>query len=208
MSEKIKINEAVIVEGKYDKIRLSSFLDALIIETGGFDVFSQKDLLNMIRRVAREKGVIILTDSDSAGFVIRRYLSSAIDKENIRHVYIPEIAGVEKRKRSPSKEGLLGVEGLSACTLTEAFERSGVAFSRTSGENGAPIAPEDNGAKAPVSRADLYEWGLSGRENSSAKRAALLAALCLPSRLSSSRMLQVINALYSREEILAIISKV
>ncbi len=188
----LKIKEAVIVEGKYDKQRLSEFLDAPIITTSGFRVFKDKEKQSLIRKLAKDRGLIIMTDSDSAGFVIRNFLRGIVADTQIKHCYIPQIKGKEKRKDAPSKEGFLGVEGLSAEILREALVKSGVDV----GQGG-----EDRNT-TPVTKSDMFEMGLSGRENSAELRRRLMIELGLPTYLSANALLEVINSLYSKEEIL------
>ena len=185
----IKLKQAVIVEGRYDKIKLSNLLDALILTTDGFGIFKDKEKQAFLRRLAREQGLIILTDSDSAGFLIRNFLQSALPPEQITHVYIPDLFGKEKRKRAPGKEGKLGVEGVSEQVLLEAFARAGIAAA----ESDLPPLP-------PLTTADLYALGLSGKPDSAAKRRALLQKLALPERLSTSALLRVLNGFVTREQ--------
>lgn len=188
----ITLTQAVIVEGRYDKIRLNSLLDAMILETNGFRIFKDKEKLALIRALAHKKGIVILTDSDTAGFRIRRYLHGAIPKEdhkNLYHAYIPEILGKEKRKDQPSKEGTLGVEGMSTQVLLAALERAGV------------LAEHGNAPKGdPVTKMDFYEDGLTGRDNSSELRAKMMKKMGLPHYLSTNALLDVINAVMTREE--------
>lgn len=188
----LKIKEAVIVEGKYDKQKLSEFLDTVIITTSGFRVFKDKEKQQLIRRLAKERGLLVMTDSDSAGFVIRNFLRGIVPDSQIKHCYIPQIVGKEKRKTAPSKEGFLGVEGLNADILREALVKSGVDVGqRTSTE-----------LKNPVTKSDMFEMGLSGRENSAVLRKKLMESLGLPTYLSTNALLEVINSLYSKEEVL------
>lgn len=184
----IKLDRPVIVEGKYDVIKLSNILDALIIKTDGFGIFKDKEKQVFLRNLAEKKGVIVLTDSDSAGFVIRGFISSIIPPEKITHVYTPDVFGKEKRKASPSAEGKLGVEGIEEKLLLEAFEKAGVTAS-LSGEK-----------RRLITNVDLFEHGLSGRENSSKKRKLLLARLSLPERMSTSSMLKTLNTFVTFEE--------
>jgi ribonuclease M5 len=184
----IHLNEAVIVEGKYDKIKLSSIIDAVIIETGGFAIFKDKELLEMIRRLAMAKGVIIMTDSDGAGFKIRSYLRGALPKDRVKNVYMPDILGKEPRKSEPSKEGKLGVEGVPRETIICCLEQAGVLFSETA-------APSRR-----ITRLDLYEDGLTGWPNSLALRQKLMAALGLPARLSAGMLLDMLNTMMTYEE--------
>jgi ribonuclease M5 len=185
----IKLKQAVIVEGRYDKIKLSNLLDALILTTDGFGIFKDKEKQAFLRRLAREQGLIILTDSDSAGFLIRNFLQSALPPEQITHVYIPDLFGKEKRKRAPGKEGKLGVEGVSEQVLLEAFARAGVTADRSD------AAPAQR-----LTTADLFALGLSGKPDSAAKRRALLQKLALPERLSASALLRVLNGYVTKEQ--------
>ncbi len=187
MEEKIKLTEAVIVEGKYDKIKLSNILDAFIIETNGFAIFKDKSKLSFIKKLAKERGIIILTDSDHAGFMIRNYISSGVPKEQIKNVYIPDIFGKEKRKNSPSKEGKLGVEGMTKEVILTSLEKAGV--SSTSSVCGNPITT-----------VDFYDLGLTGGANSKAKRKAVCKALDLPEFLSTSSLISCINNFMTKEE--------
>ncbi len=188
----LKIKEAVIVEGKYDKQRLSEFLDAPIITTSGFRVFKDKEKQSLIRKLSYERGVVIMTDSDSAGFVIRNFLKGIVPDVQIKHCYIPQIKGKEKRKDTPSKEGFLGVEGLNAEILKEALLKSGVDVGQGSADR----------CVNPLTKSDLFEMGLSGRENSAQLRKKLMTELGLPTYLSANALLEVLNSLYSKQEIL------
>ena len=184
----LHLRQTVIVEGKYDKARLASFIDANIITTDGFDIFRDRAKLQMIRALAARDGVVILTDSDHAGFRIRRHIAGALPQDQVTHVYIPDVPGKERRKPKPGAEGLLGVEGIPDKILLEAFIRAGL-----DQQDAAP--PAD-----PVTNADLMELGLSGGENSRTLRAALLKALGLPAHMGPKALLRTINALYSRED--------
>jgi ribonuclease M5 len=177
----------VIVEGKYDKIKLSSIIDAVIIETGGFSIFKDKEQLELIRKLAMTKGVIIITDSDGAGFIIRNFLSGALPKDRVRHVYMPDIFGKERRKAEPSKEGKIGVEGISKEIIIKSLERAGVLFNETS-------KPTKR-----ITKLDLYEDGFAGGVGSLEKRRKLLSRLGLPARLSSNMLVDVLNAMMSYE---------
>jgi len=188
----IKTDRAVIVEGKYDKIRLSSLIDALIIETGGFSLFNNSEKKQLIKRLAETRGIVIVTDSDAAGFKIRNYIKNFASNGDIVNVYIPDIPGKEKRKDKPSKEGKLGVEGINSDILAEAFARAGITDAYKSGGS-------DN-ARRLVTKLDLYEDGLSGGENSAEKRRRLLESLSLPKRLSASQMPEVLNSFFTYEE--------
>ncbi|MBR5540280.1 MAG: DUF4093 domain-containing protein [Clostridia bacterium] len=184
------IKEAVVVEGKYDAIRLRSVVDATIVETDGFGIFRQPEKMELLRRLAEAQGLIVLTDSDSAGFVIRDRISGALPKELVKHAYIPEITGKERRKNKPSKEGLLGVEGVDGETVIAALWRAGAAFLDGAVERPAPY----------LTKARLYEDGLSGREDSARLRTALLKRLGLPTRLSANRMIEALNVLLSEDD--------
>lgn len=188
----IHLEQAVIVEGKYDKIKLSSIIDAVIITTNGFSVIKNKEKLEIIRFYAANKGIIILTDSDSAGFKIRNFIKGAVKNGKITNVYIPDIFGKEKRKSAPSKEGKLGVEGIDKDILIKAFEKAGI----TSSESAVRAEP--------VTKLDLYEAGLSGGENSSDKRSILLKELGLPQLLTTGGMLNIINSMMTRDEFIAL----
>lgn len=183
----IHINGAIVVEGKYDKIKLSRLVDCPIITTDGFGVFRSNETKALLRWYAKNGGITILTDSDSAGFKIRGYIKGIVSKGSIRNAYIPDIFGKEKRKREPSAEGKLGVEGVGEKVLIEALERAGVI-----GE------PANEGRK--ITRTDLYEDGLFGGAESSRKRAALLKKLDLPENLSTSGLLDVLNSSMSYEK--------
>ncbi len=185
----IKIDRVVIVEGKYDKIKLSSILDAVIIETDGFGIFNNKEKQALIRKLAETKGILILTDSDSAGFVIRSFIKGIVPAEQIKHAYIPDIFGKEKRKTEYSKEGKLGVEGIKPEIIIEALEKAGV-FCEES----------DNTDKREITKLDLFEDGLSGREDSSQMRKKLLKHLGLPERITSNALVQILNTFLSFED--------
>lgn len=184
----IHIREAVIVEGKYDKIKLSSLIDAVIIETDGFAIFKDTEKLALIRRLAKQRGVLIVTDSDAAGFKIRGFLNGALPTEQVKHAYMPDILGKEKRKATPSKEGKLGVEGIPPAAILQSLERAGV------------LAEEAEAPRKRVTKADLFADGLSGGAQSAEKRRILLKKLRLPQRLSANGLLDVLNAMYTYEE--------
>lgn len=192
----LHLKEAVIVEGKYDKIKLSSLIDAVIIPTGGFTVFKDREKLEIIRYFAAKTGIIILTDSDAAGFKIRSFLKGTVKKGKITNVYIPDVFGKERRKAVPSKEGKLGVEGLDKEVILEAFRRAGI---------NAEDKPQ---SRDPITKADLYEAGFSGGENSSAKRKKLLKMLGLPELLTANGIIEVINASMTRQEFFDIAEKI
>ena len=186
----VKIREAIVVEGRYDKNTLSQIVDAPILETSGFGIMKDKAQLALLRRVAKERGLIIFTDSDGAGFVIRNFLKGAIEKKYLKHAYIPDVAGKEKRKSAPGKEGKLGVEGMRPEIILDALRRCG-----------ATIGEEDVSSREEITKQDLMELGLSGGKDSSAKRLALLKELDLPAHMSANAMLQALNLLYSLEEL-------
>ncbi len=184
----LHLEQAVIVEGKYDKIKLNSIIDGVIITTNGFSVIKDKEKIALIRYFAKKKGIIILTDSDSAGFKIRNYIKGAVREGKITNVYIPDIFGKEKRKAAPSKEGKLGVEGIDKEILLKAFEKAGILSSETTEK------------RDPITKIDLYEAGLTGGKNSSEKRKAVLKRLDMPQLLTTNSMLEILNTMMSREE--------
>lgn len=195
MGEKIKLRMPVVVEGKYDRLRLQELIDGTIIETGGFGIFSDPERLSMLRLLADKTGIVILTDSDRAGFMIRNYIRSAIpDAKKVYNVYIPDVFGKERRKAAPSKEGKLGVEGFSPEALYRCFAEAGLL------DGVSPPAPAD-----PITKADLFTLGLSGGDRSSYKRKALLKALKLPERLTAKGLLPVLNTLLTREELIKLV---
>lgn len=194
----VKIKQAIVVEGRYDKNTLSQIVDATILQTNGFGIMKDKAQLALLRRVAETRGLIVFTDSDGAGFVIRNYLKSAIDSRYLLHAYIPDIAGKEKRKSAPGKEGKLGVEGMTPEIIVDCLRRAGAAF-----EDAETVEP-----KQEITKQDLMELGLSGGPNSSAMRLALLKKLDFPEHMSANAMLQALNMLYSLEELQAIVSDI
>ncbi len=193
----IRIREAVVVEGRYDKAALANVVDTVIVDTAGFGVFSDGEKLALLRRLAQARGLVVLTDSDGGGFLIRNFLKSAIDPKLVKHAYIPDVHGRERRKKSPSKEGLLGVEGMDPATLEAALRRSG-----------ATVLEEQTAARTepPITKAELYAMGLAGRPDSERRRTALKKALGLPEKLTANGLLDVLNVLSSREEIGRIIA--
>lgn len=190
----VKIRQAIVVEGKYDQNTLSQLVDTTIFQTRGFGVMHDKALLGLLRKAAKTTGLIIFTDSDGAGFVIRNFLKGALPKEGVLHAYIPDIPGKEKRKRAPGKEGLLGVEGMTKEILLEALENAGADLG---GE--AEKRPGDT-----ITKFDLYTAGLSGKPDSASKRAAFLEKLRFPAHMSANALLDALNLLYTREEFLAL----
>ena len=188
------VREVIVVEGRYDKNALSQVVDAVIIETSGFGIFNDAEKRKLLRTMAEARGLIVLTDSDGAGFVIRNYIKGCVDPKLVKHAYIPDIYGKERRKSAPSREGKLGVEGMKPQVLLDALIRAGATFD-----------DEENKKPAPrISKADMYARGLSGREGSAEKRAQLIKQLGLPERLTADGLLDVLNATMSREEFLSI----
>lgn len=188
----LKIQEAIVVEGRHDKNTLSQVVDALIIPTDGFGIFKDGEKARFLQRIARERGLIVLTDSDGAGFVIRNHLKGVIPKEQLKQAYIPDIPGKERRKAKPGKEGKLGVEGMRPEVLEAALRRAG-----------ATILDEDEDAPLPrreITKADFFRDGLTGRSDSAARRERLKARLELPQRLTTNGLLEVLNVLYSYKD--------
>ena len=186
----VKIKEAILVEGRYDKNTLSQIVDAPILETAGFGIFKDKKQLALLRQVAEKRGLIVFTDSDGAGFVIRNHIKSAIPARFLKHAYIPDLAGKERRKREAGKEGKLGVEGMTKDVILESLRRAG-----------ATIDGEDTSVQQSITKQDMMELGLSGAAGSSEKRAALLKKLDLPEHMSANALLQALNLLYSLDEL-------
>ena len=186
----VKIKEAIVVEGRYDKNTLSQIVDTTILETQGFGLFKDKQQLALLRRVAQKRGLIVFTDSDGAGFVIRNHIKSAIEGKYLKHAYIPDIPGKERRKAAPGKEGKLGVEGMTPQVILEALRRAGATVE---GEN---TTPQRN-----ITKQDMMALGLSGGPNSSMLRLALLKKLDMPAHMSANAMLQALNLLYTPEEL-------
>ena len=185
-----KIKEVIVVEGRYDKNTLSQIVDATVITLGGFSVFNDKEKLAFLRKLAEKQGLIVLTDSDGAGFVIRNYLKGALPKDLVKQAYIPDIHGKERRKRKAGKEGKLGVEGMTPEVILSALERAGATFLDEAGESSP--------AKEPITKADLFALGLTGGEGSAQKRQALLKKLDLPEHLNANAMLEALNLLCDR----------
>ena len=194
----IRLRQAIVVEGRYDKHTLAQLVDAPVFTTEGFCILNNRAKLEFLRQVARRRGLIILTDSDGAGFVIRNYLKGALPKEQVFHAYIPDIYGKERRKRQPGKEGKLGVEGMSPAVLLEALHRAGV----------TPEGEEAAGPAEPLSFTDLYEAGLSGTADSAARRLALMRRLGLPEHMGKQALLDALNILLRRDEFFALIQSI
>ena len=195
----IKIREAIIVEGRYDRMRLAPLFDTAIIETGGFRVFKDDEKKTVIRRIAQARGIVILTDSDGAGFVIRNFLKGIIsDNSQIKQAYIPDIKGKEKRKAQPSKQGLLGVEGMTDEIIVNAVLKSGV---EVVGEEVQKVGGE-------ITKTDFFIYGLTGGENSSVFRKAVLKKLGFPQYMTTNAMLSAVNLIYGKEEFEEILKSV
>lgn len=191
----IRLNIPVVVEGKYDRQRLSELIDGPILETGGFTIFRDPDKLSMLRALARKTGIIVLTDSDAAGFKIRHYIRSAISDGTIIDVYIPDIYGKERRKAAPSKEGKLGVEGMDHETLLRCLTRAGV------------LAREVPRRREPITKTDLFLLGLSGTDGAAERRAVLLKELGFPELMTTKALLPVLNALFDRQELTDLLNR-
>lgn len=192
------VREAIVVEGKYDEIRLHSVVNATVVATNGFGIFKQPETMELLRRLAAAQGLVVLTDSDAAGFLIRDRLAGALPKEQVLHAYAPEIVGKERRKRAPSKEGLLGVEGIDGEHLLAALLRAGATVEDTAVQRPTPY----------LTKARLFEDGLSGGERSAALREALLKELGLPHRLSANRLVEVLNAVLREAEYEALLEHI
>ncbi len=192
----VKIRECIVVEGRYDKNTLSQIVDASILETSGFGVFKDKQQQRLLRQIAAKRGVVVFTDSDGAGFVIRNFLKGLIPSNQLKHAYIPDIPGKERRKASAGKEGLLGVEGMTSEIILAALRRCG-----------ATIEEEGERSCGTISKQDLMALGLSGGPNSSGKRARLLKKLEFPQHMSSNAMLQALNLLYTLPELEALMAE-
>ena len=189
--DKLKLRQAIVVEGKYDQNTLRQIVDTAIFTTNGFADMKDPALLHLLRQAAQTTGLVILTDSDGAGFLIRNTLKSALPEQGVLHAYIPDLPGKERRKRAPGKEGLLGVEGMTPEILLKALRNAGAEFA-----DGSTPPP----AREPITKQDLFALGLSGGPESAKKRAALLKALSLPAHMSANALLQALNVLFSREE--------
>jgi len=194
-----RVKEVIVVEGRYDKNAVSQVVDAAVVTLGGFSVFNDKEKLAFLRRLAEKQGLIILTDSDGAGFVLRNYLKGALPGDRVKQAYIPDVKGKERRKRRGGKEGKLGVEGMSPAVLLEALRRAGATF-----EDASSPAEEKRDA---LTKADLFALGLTGGEGSAEKRRRLLRRLDLPERLTANGLLEALNLLFSREELEALLAE-
>lgn len=195
----LRIREAIVVEGRYDKNTLSQMVDTLILETAGFGIFKNEEQMALLRRVAAQRGLIVLTDPDGAGFVIRNHLKGAIPQEQLKHAYVPDISGKERRKARPGKEGKLGVEGMSQDILTQALRRAGATFLEEE---------ECETEYVCLTKADLMALGLAGGADSAGRRRALLRALDLPEHMSANALQQVLNTCCTREELAAALNEI
>ncbi|NLP26961.1 MAG: DUF4093 domain-containing protein [Clostridiales bacterium] len=191
----LRVEQAIIVEGKYDKIKLASIIDGIIIQTNGYGIFKDKEKVALIKFYAEKTGIIILTDSDSAGFLIRNYIKGIIPNDRITNVYIPDVFGKEKRKSKHSCEGKIGVEGIDKDIILEAFSKAGILSS-------------EGVKRESITRLDFFELGLSGRANSSELRRNLLKKIKLPELLSTQGLLEVVNTIYTREELVDVIAEI
>lgn len=194
----LKIKEAIIVEGKYDKMKLLTLVDTCIIETGGFRVFKDKERRSLIRRIGESRGIIVFTDSDGAGFVIRNYLNGIVPKNKIKHAYIPEIMGKEKRKDKPSKEGFLGVEGISDEIIINSLKNCGATIEDT----------ELKESRSEITKSDFYTLGLSGHDNSDKLRKLLLTKLELPHYMTANAMLSAFNMIMTKDELESLLKEI
>lgn len=199
--EKYKLKQAVIVEGRYDAIRIGALVDAMILTTGGFSIFRDKEKLRLIQRLAEKDGIIILTDSDAAGFRIRAHLAGAVRPEQVTHVYIPDVYGKERRKPRAGAEGKLGVEGITTQALCEAFAKAGISL------DGEPVKVLEKSGAQQIAKIDFMEWGLAGGTESAKKRQAILKFLNLPQYTNANALLRIINKLYTKEEFIQIVEQ-
>ncbi len=191
-----KVQEVIVVEGRYDKNTLSQIVDATIVPVSGFSVFKNRETVTLLRKMAEKRGLILLTDSDGAGFVIRNFLKGQLPKEQIKQAYIPDVYGKEKRKRTAGKEGKLGVEGMAPEVLLRALERAGATFLDAE----QTVLPEKK--EPPLTKADLFEMGLTGGSDSAERRRKLLRALELPEHMTANALLEALNLLYDRDEVM------
>ena len=192
----VSVKEVIVVEGRYDKNTLRQIVDATVVCTDGFHIFKDKDKQEMLRRLAEKRGIIIMTDPDGAGTVIRNFLKGIVEPNYIKNAFVPDVFGKEKRKSSPSKEGKLGVEGMKPDVILRALEAAGASINER----------EARFYGAELTKTDLYLLGLSGRENSAEKRKKLQKALALPERMSANSLLQVLNIITTKEELLRLLS--
>lgn len=198
----IQIKEAILVEGKYDVNTVRQIVDTIVIEAGGFRIFGDKEKILMLRRIAEKRGLIIMTDSDGAGFVIRNHIKSALPKHMIKNAYIPDVLGKEKRKTAASKEGKLGVEGMPRDVIEQALRKAGATFLSQ------PVLAEKENAAPKITKTDFFEWGISGGKNSNHIRKKLLKELNLPEHMTANALLDFINAICSYDEIIAALKKI
>ena len=189
----LKIREAIVVEGRYDKNTLSQVVDTLVLETAGFGIFHNPEQMALLRKAAEKRGLIVLTDSDGAGFVIRNRIKGAIPQQYVKHAYIPDVYGKEKRKKQGGKEGKLGVEGMPPTVLEQVLRRAGATFLEEDAS--------ETQAVPPLTKADLFTAGLTGGTDSAARRLDLLKRLELPEHMSANALLAVLNGCYTREEL-------
>ena len=187
----VKIKEAIVVEGRYDKNTLSQIVDAPIFETSGFGIFKDKQQMALLRQVAENRGLIVFTDADGAGFLIRNHIKSAIPAKFLKHAYTPDVFGKERRKAAPGKEGKLGVEGMKPVIIIDALRKAGATFD----------SEESSPARDMITKTDLFELGLSGGPDSKAKRTSLLKMLDLPEHMSANALLEALNLLYTKDEV-------
>lgn len=193
----LRVREVIVVEGRYDKNTLLQVVDATVLETRGFGIMQDKALLGLLRRAAQERGLLVMTDSDGAGFVIRNFLKGAIPPEQVKHAYIPDVLGKERRKTTPGKEGKLGVEGMRPEILLEALHRAGATF----------LEETAAGPRGEITKADLFELGLSGGTDSAARRLTLMKKLGLPEHMSANALLQALNLMTSRAELIRLLER-
>ena len=193
----LKIKEAIVVEGRYDKNTLAQLVDAPILETSGFGIMKDKQQLKLLRKIAETRGLIVFTDSDGAGFVIRNYLKGAIPAKYLRHAYIPDIPGKERRKSAPGKEGKLGVEGMTPQVILDALRKAGATV----------LGEESVHSTGNITKQDMMELGLSGGTDSSYLRKTLLKKLDMPEHMSANALLQALNLLYTLDELREILSQ-
>lgn len=187
----VKIKEAIVVEGRYDKNTLSQIVDVPIFETSGFGIFKDKQQMALLRQVAEKRGLIVFTDADGAGFVIRNHIKSAIPAKFLKHAYTPDVFGKERRKAAPGKEGKLGVEGMRPEIILDALRKAGATFE----------SEESVSARELITKTDLFELGLSGGPDSKTRRTALLKKLDLPEHMSANALLEALNLLYTKDEV-------